>query len=442
VATTHYARSGEYHIAYQLIGEGPDLVYVPGWVSNIELMWDEPVLAGVLRRLAGFARVILFDKRGTGLSDPVDVTRLPGLEERMDDVRAVMDAAGSEKATLLGHSEGGNLCCLFAATFPERTTGLILVSSYAKRAWSEDYPWAPTPEEREIEIQGTKELWGDPDALPAYMLGARAEDAAFRQWLSRYFRLSASPQAAATLLEMNTDIDTRSILPSIQVPTLCIYRTHDEDVKIDEGRWIASQIPGAKLVELPGSSHIFWADDPTPLVDEIEEFMTGTRETAAPERVLVTVLFTDIVGSTEMAARMGDRAWRAQLERHNAAIRRELDLYRGQERGTAGDGFLATFDGPARAVHAAHAISKAARDLDVEVRVGVHTGEVEVVGSDIAGIAVHIGSRIADLAGPGQVYVSRTVRDLVAGSELVFEERGTHRLKGIPGDWEIYESVA
>lgn len=441
MATTHYARSGEHHIAYQLIGEGPDLVYVPGWVSNIELMWDEPVLAGVLRRLAGFARVILFDKRGTGLSDPVDVTHLPGLEERMDDVRAVMDAAGSEKAALLGHSEGGNLCCLFAATFPERTAGLILVSSYAKRVWSEDYPWAPTPEEREIEIRATKELWGDPDALPSYMLGARAEDPAFRQWLSRYFRLSASPQAAATLLEMNTDIDTRSILPSIQVPTLCIYRTHDQDVKVDEGRWIASQIPGAKLVELPGSSHIFWADDPTPLVDEIEEFITGTRETAAPERVLVTVLFTDIVGSTEIAARVGDRAWRAQLERHNAAIRRELDLYRGQERGTAGDGFLATFDGPARAVHAAHAICRAAAELGIEVRVGVHTGEVEVVGSDIAGIAVHIGSRIADLAGPGQIYVSRTVRDLVAGSELVFEARGTHHLKGVPGDWEIYQSL-
>lgn len=396
--TTHYAKSGDIHIAYQVIGGGPDLVYVPGWVSNVELMWDEPILAVLLRRLAGFSRVILFDKRGTGMSDPVDVAHLPGLEARMDDVRAVMDAVGSEKATLLGHSEGGNMCCLFAATFPKRTTGLILVSSYAKRVWSEDYPWAPTPEERLVEIERTEASWGDPSAVPDFTLGKRADDEPFRFWLARYLRLSASPKAAVSLLKMNNEVDTTSILPTIQVPTICIYRTEDQDVKIDEGRWIASQIPNAKLVELPGSSHLFWADDPTPLVDEIEEFMTGARETAEPERILATVVFTDLVGSTELAAQVGDRAWRALLERHYAVVRQELERYRGQERGTAGDGFLATFDGPARAVRAARAITEVVRPLGLEVRAGVHTGELELIGADVAGIAVHIGARIASLA--------------------------------------------
>lgn len=439
--TTHYAKSGNLNIAYQVVGEGPDLVYVPGWVSNVELMWDDPVLASLLRRLAGFARVILFDKRGTGMSDPVDESDLPSLEDRMDDVRAVMDAVGSEKATLLGHSEGGNMSTLFAATFPERTEGLILVSTYAKRTRSEDYPWAPTLDEREEEIRRVEETWGDPSSVPHYMLGARGDDEGFRNWLGKYFRLSASPRAAAILLWMNTAMDTRAVLPTIQVPTLCLYRTGDQDVKIEEGRWIASQIPNAKLVELPGSSHLFWADDPTPLLDEIEEFMTGRRETAAPERVLTTVVFTDIVASTEQAARLGDRGWRALLERHNDLIRHELDRHRGHERGTAGDGFLATFDGPARGVRAARAIRDAVRSLGIEVRAGVHTGEVERVGNDIAGIGVHIGARIASLAGPGQVFVSRTVRDLVVGSELIFEERGNHSLKGVPGVWEIYEAV-
>lgn len=438
---TDYAKSGGLNIAYQVFGEGPDLVYVPGWISNIELMWDEPVLARLLRRLAGFARVILFDKRGTGMSDAVDESNLPGLEERMDDVRAVMDAVGSERATLLGHSEGGNMSTLFAATFPERTRGLILVSSYAKRIRSDDYPWAPSVEEREEEIRATEENWGDPDHIPGYMLGRRANDQAFREWLARYFRLSASPKAAARLLRMNTAMDTRAILPTITVPTLCIYRHDDQDVKIEEGRWIASRIPNAKLVELPGSAHLFWADDPDPLVDEIEEFVTGHRETAHPERVLSTVMFTDIVGSTEEAARLGDRGWRSVLERHNDLVRRELERYRGRERGTAGDGFLATFDGPARAVRAAKSIGQAVKPLGVELRAGVHTGEVEMVGDDVAGMAVHIGSRIAGLAGPQQVFVSRTVKDLVVGSELEFAERGVHELKGVPGRWEIYEVV-
>jgi len=441
VHTTQYARSGDVHIAYQVFGDGPDLVYVPGWVSNIEIMWDDPILASILRRLTTFSRVTIFDKRGTGMSDPVDPTDLPGLEQRMDDVHAVMEAVGIDRATLMGHSEGGNMAALFAATYPERTTGLILIGSYAKRTRSDDYPWAPTPESREEEIRLTEQNWGDPHQVPAYTLGSRADDPAFRDWVARYFRLGATPKAAATLLRMNTLMDTRSILPTIQVPTLCIYRTEDTDVRIEEGRWIASQIPNAKLVELPGDSHFFWIEDPTPMIDEIEEFVTGHRETARPERALATVVFTDIVGSTERAAELGDRGWRALLERHNSTIRRQIERYRGQERGTAGDGFLATFDGPARGVRAARAIRDAVRPLGLEVRAGVHTGEVEWVGDDIAGMGVHIGARIAALAGPGQVFVSRTVRDLVVGSELMFEERGSHPLKGVPGDWEIYEAV-
>ncbi|HEX6219957.1 MAG TPA: adenylate/guanylate cyclase domain-containing protein [Acidimicrobiia bacterium] len=439
--TTQYARSGDVNIAYQVFGDGPDLVYVPGWVSNIEIMWDDPILASILRRLSTFSRVTIFDKRGTGMSDPVDPTDLPGLEQRMDDVHSVMEAAGIDRATLMGHSEGGNMAALFAATYPERTTGLILIGSYAKRTRSDDYPWAPTAESREEEARVTEETWGDPHLVPAYTLGSRADDPTFRDWVARYFRLGATPKAAATLLRMNTLMDTRSILPTIQVPTLCIYRTEDTDVRIEEGRWIASQIPNAKLVELPGDSHFFWIEDPTPKIDEIEEFITGHRETARPERALATVVFTDIVGSTEWAAELGDRGWRPLLERHNSIIRRQIERYRGQERGTAGDGFLATFDGPARGVRAARAIRDSVRPLGIEVRAGVHTGEVELVADDIAGMGVHIGARIASLAGPGQVFVSRTVRDLVVGSDLVFEERGAHPLKGVPGTWEIYEAL-
>lgn len=441
MAKTHYAKSGNLNIAYQVLGEGPDLVYVPGWVSNIEIMWDDPILAGFLRRLSGFARVILFDKRGTGMSDPVDESDLPNLEERMDDVRAVMDAAGSTRATLLGHSEGGNMATLFAATFPERTQGLILISSYAKRIRSPDYPWAPTREDRLAETERIEGSWGDPDALSEIDLGDKSDDDTFRSTLARYFRLSASPKAAARLIMMNTEMDTRPALPLVSAPTLCIYRTGDMSVTIEEGRWIASQIPNSKLVEIPGAAHLFWAEDPTPIADEIEEFMTGHREAARPERALATVLFTDIVGSTKAAAARGDREWRGLLERHNDAIRRQIGLFRGVERNTAGDGFMATFDGPARGVRAALAICGEVRKLGIDVRAGVHTGEVEHVGGDIAGVAVHIGARIGGLAGAGQVFVSRTVRDLVVGSELVFEERGVHELRGVPGTWEIYEAI-
>ncbi len=439
---TKYTRSGDVNIAYQVVGDGPpDLVYVPGWISNVELMWDDPGTARFLRRLASFSRLILFDKRGTGMSDPMPVDAPPTLETRMDDVRAVMDAAGSDRATLMGHSEGGNMCILFAATYPERTDGLILISSYAKRIWSEDYPWAPKPTDRAAEVEGVEEGWGDLTGHLEWLAPSRINDEAFVAWLSRYMRLSASPQAAANLLRMNTQIDTTAVLATISVPTLCLYRTDDLDVNVEEGRWIASQIPGARFVELAGGDHFFGVGETEPMLAEIQEFVTGQRSSATSERVLATVLFTDIVGSTERAAQLGDHEWRNLLERHNQVVRAELDKHRGREIGTAGDGFLATFDGPARAIAAAHAIAESVSPLGLEVRAGLHTGEIEVVGDDVAGLAVHIGARISALAGAREVLVSRTVKDLVAGSGIEFEDRGVHTLKGVPDEWHVFAAV-
>jgi pimeloyl-ACP methyl ester carboxylesterase len=435
---TRYARSGDVHIAYQTIGDGPvDLVYVPGWVSNVEAMWDEPAYARFLSRLASFARLIVFDKRGTGLSDPVPIERLPTLEERMDDVRAVMDAVGSERAALLGHSEGGNMCVLFAATCPERTTALVLVGCYAKRIRSEDYPWAPEREERMEEIERTERTWGSPE-IGAWLAPSRVGDEAFAAAMGRYLRQSASPKAAAALLRMNTEIDVRDVLPAVRVPALLIYRTDDVDVRAEEGRWIASRIPGARFVELPGADHLMWTENADAILDEIEAFLTGVRRGPEPDRVLATVLFTDIVGSTALASELGDRAWRDLLDRHHAVVRRELDRSRGREVDTAGDGFLATFDGPARAIRCAAAIRDGLRPLRLRVRAGVHTGEVDLADGGVRGIAVHIGSRIASMAGPDEVLVSGTVRDLVHGSGIRFEPRGEHELKGVPGRWAVF----
>ena len=440
---TRYARSGDLSIAYQVVGDGPfDLVYVPGWVSNIELMWEEPGLARFLERLASFSRLILFDKRGTGLSDPVSTDGLPTLEERMDDVRAVMDAVGSERAALLGHSEGGNMCVLFTATYPERTTALILVGCYAKRIRSDDYPWAPTVEERAQQIEETEATWGSPEAFRE-LAPSKVKDQAFQRWIGRYLRQSASPKAAAALLRMNSQIDVRDVLPTIGVPTLLLYRTDDADVHVDEGRYLGERIPGSRFVELPGTDHLMWTGDTDALLDEVEEFLTGVRRGPDPDRMLATVLFTDMVGSTETATRVGDRAWRTLLDRHHQVIRRELERWRGREIDTAGDGFLATFDGPARAIRCAVAATEGVRDLGLQIRAGLHTGEVEIADGNVRGIAVHIGSRVLGLAGPGEVLVSRTVADLVAGSGIVLAERGEHELKGVAGTWLVYavESV-
>jgi pimeloyl-ACP methyl ester carboxylesterase len=426
------------NIAYQVAGDGPfDLIYVPGWISNVELMWEEPAHAHVLDRLASFSRLILFDKRGTGLSDPVPLDQLPTLEERMDDVRAVLDAVGCKQAALFGFSEGGLMSVLFAATYPERITALILYGVFAKRIWSPDYPWAPTPEARQREIEELERNWSERMDLDQL---APSESEAFKNRLATYFRRSASPGAAVALMRMNTQIDVRDILPSIQVPTLVLHRLDDLDAKIEEGRWIAEQIPGATFVELEGDAHTLWAGDTDRIVDEIEEFLTGARRGPEPNRVLATVLFTDIVSSSEQATKLGDRRWRELLQRHHELVRRQLERYNGREVDTAGDGFLATFDGPARAIRCASAIDTGVRGLGLEIRAGVHTGECELFGEKVAGLAVHTGARVASKAGPGEVLVSQTVKDLVAGSGISFEDRGEHELKGV-GAWRLYSVV-
>ena len=436
--TTRYVRSGDANIAYQVVGDGPfDLIWVPGWISNVEVSWEVPEYARFLTRLASFSRLILFDKRGTGLSDGVSVEHLPGLEQRMDDVRAVLEAAGSTNAAVFGASEGGNLSMLFAATYPERVRALVLAAVYAKRLWSPDYPWAPTPEERARHGVEVEQNWSGDMDLAQMAPGALGDPALLRR-ITTFFRRSASPGAAAALLRMNTAIDTRSVLPTISVPTLLLCRAGDRDVSVEEERWIAGQIPRSTFVELPGDDHLPWLGDTDALLDEVEVFLTGERRRPDPQRWLATVLFTDIVDSTATAAALGDRHWHELHERHHALVRRELDRFGGKEIDTAGDGFFATFDGPARAVRCASAIEEAVGDLGLEVRAGVHTGEVELVDGKVGGIAVHIGARVAHEAGPGEVLVSSTVKDLVVGSGLRFREHGRTTPKGVPGEWQLY----
>ena len=432
---TRYAKSGDVNIAYQVFGDGPvDLVYVPGWVSHVELAWELPDLAGGFERLASFSRVILFDKRGTGMSDPVPADQLPTLEQRMEDVRAVMDAVGSEHAAIFGASEGGNMSMLFAATYPERTVALATFGCTAKRVWSPDYPWAPTPEERQagfehVESQWTKGLdWEN--VAPSLDPAGLAE-------LSRYYRRCASPGAALALMKMNTYVDVRPALPAISAPTVVMHRTDDRDALVEEGRFIAAQIPGARYVEFPGADHSWWTQDKDAILDEVEELVTGIRPAPQPNRVLATVLFTDIVKSTERARALGDSGWAELLGRHHAAVRRELERFRGREIDTAGDGFFASFDGPARAIRCAVAIRDAVQGLGIELRAGLHTGECELLGDKVAGIAVHTGARVSGLAGAGEVLVSETVRDLVSGSGIEFEDHGAHELKGV-GERRIY----
>ncbi len=433
---TRYADSDGVSIAYQVVGDGPlDLVYVPGWVSNVEYGWEEPSLARFYHRLAAFSRLLLFDKRGTGLSDRV--AEYPTLEQRMDDVRAVMDAAGSERAAVFGHSEGGSLAVLFAATYPERTRALVTVGIFARWVWSPDYPWAPTPERREHFLRAIREGWGG--LVDLEMLAPSvAHDERFGRWWATYLRLSASPAAALTLARWNTDIDIRHVLPTVRVPTLVLHRTGDSDANVEEGRFIASRIRGARFVELPGGDHLPWVGDADALLDEVEEFLTGDRPVPEPDRVLATVLFTDIVDSTKRAAALGDRRWCELLESHHAQVRRELARYRGREINTLGDGFVAAFDGPARAIRCAWSIQDAIRPLGLELRAGLHTGECQVMGRDLGGLAVHVAARVAAEAGPGEVLVSSMVRDLVAGSGLAFTERGERSLKGIPNQLHLF----
>lgn len=440
IPETRYAKSGDLNIAYQVVGRGPlDLVYVPGFVSNVELAWEDPAFAAFLRGLAAFARVIVFDKRGTGLSDRVPVHELPTLEERMDDLRAVMNAAGSERAALFGHSEGGAMSILFAATYPERTSALITYGVFAKRQRSPDYPWASTAEERARTAAAVEREWGRPAAQDVdYYAPSKRDDPHFAGWLTTYLRRSASPGAAAAIVRMNTEIDVRHVLPSIRVPTLVIHAVGDRDVQVEEGRFLAAQVPGAKYVELPSGDHLFWASHHEEILAEIQEFLTGVRPAAEVDRFLATILFTDIVEGTRTAAELGDRRWRELIERHHAIVREQLRRHRGREIDTAGDGFFATFDGPARAIRSAAAARDQVRSLGIEIRAGLHTGECEVIAEKVGGIAVIIGARVKEQAGPSEVLASSTVKDLVAGSGIEFEDRGPHTLKGVPGEWRLY----
>ncbi|MBV9210654.1 MAG: alpha/beta fold hydrolase, partial [Acidobacteria bacterium] len=426
---TRYARSGDVNIAYQVVGDAPlDLVFVMGWVSHLEYFWEEPSFARFLARLASFSRLILFDKRGTGLSDRVPNTELPTLEQRMDDVRAVLEAVGSERAALIGVSEGGPMCSLFAATYPEKTIALVMIGTYAKRIRDEDYPWAPTAEERKKFYEIMQKEWGGPVGIDERAPSV-ADDPHFREWWATYLRMGASPGAALALTKMNADIDVRHVLPSIRVPTLVIHRAGDLCLKAEEGRFVAAHIPGSKYVELPGVDHLPFVGDQDAILDEVEEFLTGVRHAPEYDRVLATVLFTQLVDSGAQAAQVGERRWRDMLERHQAHVRRELELFKGREIEMIGDGLLATFDGPARAIRCACAITDSASRLGLKIRAGLHTGECDVMEDKVGGIAVEIGAAVAAHASIGEVLVSNTVKDLVAGSGIRFEERGTRSLK-------------
>ena len=435
---TRYAQSGDVNIAYQVMGDGPlDLVFVMGWVSHLEYFWAEPSFARFLTRLASFSRLILFDKRGTGLSDRVPINQLPTLEQRMDDVRVVMEAVGSKRAALCGVSEGGPMCSLFAATYPEKTSALVMIGTYAKRVWHPDYPWAPTMKEREEFYEVMRREWGTPVGLEE-RAPSMADDPQFREWWATYLRMGASPGAALALTKMNADIDVRHVLPSIRVPTLVIHREHDQCLKVEEGRYVASRIPGAKYRELSGVDHLPFVGDQNAILDEIEEFLTGVRHAADYDRVLATVVFSRLMDADRQVSRLGEQRWGDLLERYTTHTRRELELFRGREVEMADGNFLATFDGPARAIRAACAISDAAARLGIRVKAGLHTGECDMVESKVGGIAVQIGAHVVEQAAPGEVLVSHTVKDLVAGAGIGFEERGTHVLENVPGEWRLF----
>jgi len=438
---TRYARSGELHIAYQVVGDGPvDLVYIPSWISAVEHYWDEPLVSRYFSRLASFSRLIMFDRRGSGMSDPLP--RAPTLEEQMDDVVAVMDAAGSERAALFALLEGGAMAALFAATHPERTTGLVLYEAQPRMAWAPDYDWALRREERDEYLRDGIPAWGDGSRL-AFLAPAAAANPRLREWFGRLERLAASPGMAAKLMRMNADIDVRAVLPSIKVPTLVMHRAGDRMIDIRHSRYVAEHIPQARLVELPGEQSLVFGPDAADELDEIEEFLTGARQAAHSERVLATVMFSDIVDSTTRAAELGDRRWRDLLQSVETSVGRELVRWRGRAVKTMGDGFLATFDGPARAIRCATMIRDDAQSqFGLEVRSGLHTGEIELMGDDVGGIAVHIGARVGASAGPGEVLVSGTVKDLVVGSGITFEDRGERELRGVPGRWRLFAVAA
>jgi pimeloyl-ACP methyl ester carboxylesterase len=427
------------HVAYQVFGvEGPDVVFIPGFVSHLELTWHMPGLSRFMDRLAAFSRVITFDKRGTGLSDPVPISELPTLEQRMDDLRAVMDAAGSERAVVVGVSEGGPMAMLFAASHPDRVTGLVLIATTARFRRADDAPWGWGERFVEEMLRRTEARWGTGETI-GILAPTAVADPLFDA--GRFERSAASPGATAAIIRMSADTDARAVLSSICVRTLVVHRTEDRIVRVEAGRDLASRIAGAQLVELPGEDHAFFSD-PDPVVDQVEEFVTGTIDHREPDRVLATMLFTDIVESTRTASEVGDRRWRELLDAHDAVVRRQLDRFRGRAVKQTGDGHLAAFDGPARAIRCGLAIRDGVRPLGLSVRVGIHTGEVELRGEDLTGISVVTAARVMAAAGDEEVLVSQTVRDLVAGSGHEFEDRGEHELKGVPGGWRLWQVVA
>jgi pimeloyl-ACP methyl ester carboxylesterase len=434
-AQTGYAKNATVHVAYQVMGNGPlDLVLVPGFVSHLELQLEDPRPMRFFERLSSFCRLIRFDKRGTGLSDRTGA--IPTLEERMDDVRAVMDTVGSKRAALLGLSEGGSMSILFAATHPQRTSALILYGAMARPAWAPDNPWGTRDADQSSVLRLIEKHWGKGRSVDIYAPSLARNDEYVR-WTGRHERAAASPGAALGLVQINHEIDVRHVLPTIAIPTLVLHRTGDIPVPVEHGRYLAKHIPGAKYLELQGNDHMPWAGDVDALCDEVQGFLTGARRGHEPDRILTTVLFTDIVDATKRAAEMGDRGWKELLRQHHFIVRQQLDRHRGREIDTAGDGFFASFDGPARAVRCGRAIVDAVKSLQMEIRAGVHTGECEVMGDKLGGIAVHIGARVLAQAAPSEVLVSATVKDLVAGSGIQFEERGVHQLRGIPGQWRL-----
>ncbi len=435
---TRYVRSDGVHIAYQVLGDGPlDVVFVPGFVSNVEANWASPARSNFFRRLSSFCRLILFDKRGTGMSDRT--SQIFSLEQRMHDLQAVMDDVGSQRAALLGISEGGPMSILFAATYPERTVALVLYGTYAKKSWAADNPHGWTDERWAAVLANTERHWGTPKGIDLAMWAPSiAGDALAAGQTAAYFRAAASPGAVLAVWQMNREIDVRDILPAIKVPTLIIHRRDELVVSIEQARAMARQIPHATLVELPGVDHTPWVGDSDAIVNEVQVFLTGARGEAELDRELATVLFTDIVASTERVAMLGDSKWRDLLESYQTLARAQLALFRGREIDTAGDGLFATFDGPARAIRCAGANGFHAKALGLEVRSGLHTGEVETIGGKPGGLAVHIGARVMASAGAGEIVVSGTAKDLIAGSGIRFEDRGAQTLKGIPGEWRLF----
>jgi pimeloyl-ACP methyl ester carboxylesterase len=431
-----YADGSGVEIAYQVLGEGPpDVVWVAGAITHLGVLWEHTGYRRFCEQLASFSRLILFDKRGMGLSER---TRIGTLEERMDDVRAVMDAAGSERAALIGVSEGGPMSMLFAATYPERTQALLLIGAEVKEEKTDDWPWGEaTTEEFESWMASVGERWGKGLIAPLYFPDDPDVEG-LKRWFGKLQTAAMTPRDAVAFMRVGHDIDVRDVVPTVHVPTLIMHRVDDPVCHVENARYLAANVPGARYVELPGNLHIPWAGSGDEILAEVREFLTGVREAPEPNRVLATVLFTDIVGSSERATELGDQRWREVLEAHHAAVRRELERFRGRELDTAGDGFLASFDGPARAIRSARAAVDAVRGIGLDLRAGVHTGECEVIGEKLAGIAVHIGARVAGQARPGEVLVSSTVRDLVAGSGLEFEDRGQTALKGIPGEWRLF----